>query len=144
MYALQTRETLMFYSLLADVVVGVHVLYVGFVVLGELAIWLGLVCGWKWARNPWFRWIHLILMAIVGTEAVLNITCPLTRWEAQLRALGGQETDGTSFMGRLLHDLIFIDAPEWFLTSLHITFTLVVLLTFVLAPPRRRPKPAPA
>lgn len=126
------------YGLLADAIVGVHVAYVSYVVLGQLLIWLGLALRWRWVRNPWFRWTHLIAIGIVGGEAILDIECPLTRWERYFRALAGQEVSGESFVGRLLHDLIFVDWPPWVINSLHIAFTLVMLATFVLAPPRRR------
>jgi len=126
------------YGILADVMVAIHVAYVSYVVLGQLAIWLGLVLCWPWVRNPWFRWSHLIMIAIVGGEAVLGIECPLTRWERELRLLAGQATSGESFMGRLMHNLIFVSWPEWVINSLHVGFALLVLATFVLAPPRRR------
>ena len=126
------------YSLIADAIVAVHVAYVSYVVLGQLLIWLGLAMRWRWVRNPWFRWTHLIMMVIVGGEAMLDIECPLTRWERQFRKLAGQEASGTSFLGRLLHDLIFVNWPPPVINGLHIAFALVVLATFVLAPPRQR------
>jgi hypothetical protein len=125
------------YGLLADVLVAIHVAYVSYVVFGQLLIWLGLLLRWSWVRNPWFRWTHLIMILIVGAEAVLDIECPLTRWERNCRDLAGQATSGESFVGRLLHNLIFVDWSPWVLNALHIAFALVVLGTFVLAPPRR-------
>jgi hypothetical protein len=135
----------LFYSLLADVVVGVHVLYVSFVVLGQILIWVGLPLRWRWVRNPWFRRFHLVMMTVVGVEAVFDITCPLTRWEADLRRLAGQAASAESFLGRMLHDLIFVNVSPNVLAGLHVTFAVVVLATFVLAPPRsfRRPRVAP-
>jgi hypothetical protein len=126
----------LFYSILADVVVAVHVGYVSFVVLGQLAILAGLVRGWSWVRNPWFRWVHLLMMTVVGLEAVLGIVCPLTSLESSLRHAAGEQVSDTSFLGRLLHDLIFIPVPPAAITALHVSFALVVLGTFVLAPPR--------
>ena len=133
----------MFYHLLADFVVAVHVAYVGYVVLGQLAVLAGLVFRWKWIRNPWFRWTHLLMMSVVGLEAVLGIVCPLTAWEADLRRMAGEVAAEGSFLGRLLHGLIFINAPPWAIEALHISFALVVIGTFVLAPPRSFRKPPP-
>src|SRR5215471_11505426 len=99
----------MFYSFLADLLVGLHVGYVGFVVVGQLLIWRGLALGWRWVRNPWFRMTHLLAMVIVGFEAVCQIDCPLTVWEGSLRRLAGQHVGEGSFLGRLLHNLIFYD-----------------------------------
>ena len=129
---------MMAYSLLADAIVAVHVAYVSYVVLGQLLIWLGLAMRWSWIRNRWFRWTHLLMIGIVGAEALLNIECPLTRWERYFRALAGEQVSEASFVGRLLHNLIFVDWPPWTIDCLHVFFALVVLATFVLAPPRRR------
>lgn len=132
----------MVYGLLADLVVAFHVAYVSYVVLGQLLIWLGLLLRWSWVRNRWFRWSHLLMILIVGGEAALDIECPLTRWERGLREAAGQAVSGESFVGRLLHELIFVDWPPWVVNGLHIVFALVVLGTFVLAPPRRSLTPA--
>lgn len=78
------------------------------------------------------------MIVIVGVEAVLNIECPLTNWEGHFRQLAGQEVSGESFVGRLLHNLIFVDWPPWVIDTSHVVFALLVLATFVLAPPRRR------
>jgi hypothetical protein len=129
-------ESLLFYHILADLVVAFHVAYVGYVVLGQLAILLGVLLRWKWIRNPWFRWTHLIMMSIVGFEAAASITCPLTTWETQLRRLANEGAPEGSFVGRLLDSVIFINAPDWAIEAGHIAFALLVIATFVLAPPR--------
>lgn len=125
------------YSLIANAIVALHVAYVSYVVLGQMLIWLGLAFRWLWVRNPWFRWTHLLMIVIVGAEAMLDIECPLTRWERHFRELAGQEVSGTSFVGRLLHNLIFVDWSPWVINGLHVSFALVVLATFLLAPPRQ-------
>ena len=128
----------MWYSFLADAVVAIHVGYVGYVVVGQLLIWLGLLFRWSWVRNPWFRWTHLVAILLVAGEAVFNITCPLTGWEADLRRLAGQAVDDSTFVGRLLDSVLFLDLPSWAFPILHIGFAVLVLGTFVLAPPRRK------
>ncbi len=128
----------MWYGLLADVVVAIHVGYVSYVVIGQLAIFAGVVLRWQWIRNVWFRLTHLVAISIVAFEAIMNITCPLTNWENQLRAAAGQPVSGETFVGRLLHNLLFYSWPPWVFTSLYITFALLVLATFVFAPPRWR------
>jgi hypothetical protein len=125
-----------FYGYLADVVVIGHAAYVSYVVFGQLAILIGLLRGWRWVRNPWFRWTHLVMICIVALEALWDIACPLTTWEDSLRAAAGQTVQEGTFMGRLVHGLIFYTAPPWAFTTLYVGFALLVLLTFVLAPPR--------
>ena len=128
----------MIYGYLADGVVALHVGYIGFVLLGQLAIVVGACRKWQWVRNPWFRTLHLLAIAFVVYECVYDIRCPLTVWEEQLRAMTGQTFDGSdTFMGRLLHDLMFIDnKPEIFFTTMYVGMLAVVVQGFVMYPPR--------
>ena len=134
------RLVVMSHSFLADLIVAIHVGYVSFVVLGLLAVLLGAVLGWGWVRNRWFRLLHCLAIVFVALEAIGGMPCPLTVWEDQLRRAAGQTvTDGT-FIGRLLHNLIFFEWPPWVFTSIYIGFAGLVLLTLWLVPPVwRRP-----
>ncbi len=133
------------YGYLADVVVGLHLAYVAYVLLGQVFIvaagTLKLQCG----RNPWFRWTHIAAIAIVAYEAVQGIRCPLSTWEEELRALGGATAaaDGETFMARIFHNLLFVDQyfpngtpPEGFFTTAYIAVFLIVIQAFLLYPPR--------
>jgi hypothetical protein len=128
----------MVYRVLADLVVAVHSAYVAFVVVGFVLILLGVLFRWPWVRHFWFRVAHLVAIAVVAGEAVLGVECPLTTLEQHLRNLGGEPTRGGTFVGNLLHDLIFIQAPPWAYTAAYVALALVVAATFALAPPRGR------
>jgi hypothetical protein len=133
----------MFYRVLADVLSAIHLGLMLYVVVGQLAILLGIVFRWRWIRNPWFRWTHLAAILTVAAEAVLYIDCPLTNWEDALRALANEKVDQRSFTARVVHALLFPNLPNVdyeFLTYSYYGFALLVLVTFVLAPPGR---PAP-
>ena len=127
------------YAFWADVIVALHAAYVGFVVIGELTIVVGALCGWRWVRNPWFRLVHLAMIAIVAYEAIYHINCPLTDWEYDLRSLAGQATGTETFMGRIVH-LLFLDGDNpwdpWVYEALHLGFGALVLGTLLLVPPR--------
>ena len=125
------------YRLLADLVVFAHFAYVLFVVLGLVAILVGLAMRRAWARNFWFRSIHLGMIVVVVLEAILGITCPLTTLENALRRLGGQEPDALGFIDRWLHAIMFFRAPAWVFAVLYAAFGAAVLATFLIAPPRR-------
>ena len=127
----------MTYQLLADLIVAIHSGYVAFVLVGQLLILVGVWRGWRWVRNWWFRVAHLVAISIVALEAVFDVACPLTTWEQQLRAAAGQEVSRGTFIGDLLHNLIFVDAPPWAFTLAYVAFALLVIATFVFAPPRR-------
>ena len=136
------------YGVLADLLVFVHLLYVGYVVLGQAAIILAASCRWEWGRNRWFRLTHLLAIGVVVVEAVMNWPCPLTVWEHQLRQLAGQPFDGSAtFMGRLFHNLLFVDQyfeggrpPEAFFTTLYAATLVVVVQGLLLYPPRLFPR----
>jgi hypothetical protein len=127
----------MWYGLLADVVVFAHVAYIAYVVLGQVAIWLGLLLRRQWARSFWFRVTHLLAIAVVALEAAMGWTCPLTTWEDHFRVLAGQTARTGSFMVRLVHDLIFFNCEEWVFDTMHVATCALVLATFILWPPRR-------
>ena len=131
----------MWYAVLADAVVALHLGYVSFVVLGLLAIWVGFLLKWSWVRNLWFRLAHLTTIGLVAVEATFNIDCPMTVWESNLRQAAGQEVQEGTFVGRLLHEMLFYDAEPWILHSIHVGFLLLVVATLFAAPPRwRRPQ----
>ena len=125
-------------SVLADAIVVVHAVFVGFVVLGQVVILIGLWRSWGWVRNRWFRGAHLLAILFVALETVAGLNCPLTVWEDQLRKAAGQKVEEGTFIGRWLHALIFYDFPSWVFTSAYVAFAVLVLATFLLAPPRWR------
>ena len=128
----------LFDRVLADAVVVVHAGYVSFVVFGQLAILIGWLLGWKWIRNVPFRLAHLVAILVVVLEAWCGITCPLTTWEQRLRERAGEATDQGDFIARWLHQVLFYDFPPWVFTACYSAFGAIVVLTLVLAPPKRK------
>jgi len=122
------------YRLLADVVVGIHALYVGFVVFGLVAILLGRATGWRWVRNPYFRIVHLAAIGFVCAESLFGIDCPLTTLENGLRFAGGQRGYGADFIGYWLDRLIFYYVPPRVFMVIYLAFGLLVLSSFWLVP----------
>jgi hypothetical protein len=118
---------------LADAVLVVHAAFVLFVVGGLVATWLGLAFGWRYARNPWFRGLHLAAIAFVVLESILGFVCPLTAWEDALR---GERTDA-GFIQRWIHAWLFWRAPTWVFTSAYVAFGALVAATWWRWPPRR-------
>ena len=125
------------YRLLADLVVLAHFAYVLFVVFGLVVILIGLAGRRSWARNFWFRSVHLGMILIVVLESIFGIACPLTTLESRFRRLGGQQPQATDFVERWLHAIMFFRAPPWVFATLYVAFGAAVLSTFLLAPPRR-------
>jgi polyferredoxin len=124
------------YRFLADVVLAIHFAYVAFVVLGLVAILLGIVLRWQWVRNFWFRAVHFFMIAIVVAESLWGVLCPLTEWENHLRELAGDASEPGSFIARWMDKILFVDLSHSALVVCYCVFGLVVLITLILAPPR--------
>lgn len=125
-----------FYRITADAIVIAHLAYVAVVVLGLVVTWIGIAFKQNWARNPWWRIGHLTMILIVVFETWANITCPLTTWEQQLRVLGQQETVEGDFIANFIHRWLFYDFPTWVFTTGYTAFGLLVLASFIFAPPK--------
>jgi hypothetical protein len=124
--------------LLADITAIIHLGYVVFVILGFILILMGIALRWKWVRNLLFRIAHLAAIAGVALEAILGINCPLTVLEFSLRYGVSPAGRRVSFVGELIHSILYYDAPTWVFTIIYAGFALLVALTFVMAPPNRR------
>jgi polyferredoxin len=125
--------------LVADVLLVVHFAIAAFIVGGLVVVWLGAALswfgvGWRWVRNPWFRYLHLAAILFVAGEALIGMACPLTVWEDALR--GGARAD--SFVGRWVRQLLFYQAPEWIFTAAYAAWAAASALTLVLVPPTRK------
>ncbi len=128
------------FRIAADLVVVLHMAYVLVVVFGLPAIGWGIARKHEWVRNIWLRGGHLAMIVIVVGEAWAGMTCPLTTWEHQLREAAGQQSYRGAFLANLVHDWLFYDAEPWVFAILYTLFGLLVVGTFVLAPPRWRAK----
>ena len=124
------------YTMLADAVVVVHAAYVAFVVGGLFAIVIGAAMGWRWTRSFSFRVAHLAAIALVCIESIVGVMCPLTSLEDWMRQRGGAATYPGDFVGYWAHRLIFYDFPPWMFTTAYIAFAVLVVITFILLPPR--------
>jgi hypothetical protein len=124
------------YRALADVVLAVHFAYVIGVVFGLLAILIGLALRRGWARNFWLRMTHLAMIGVVVVQAWLGVTCPLTVLERRLRVAGGQAVSDLDFIEYWVHRVMFFRAPAYVFIACYTAFGLVVLATFLFAPPR--------
>jgi hypothetical protein len=119
------------YSLLADVVLVAHFLFVSFVVGGLLARLAGLAAGWAWVRSALFRRAHLGAVAIVVIQAWFGLICPLTRWESALRARAGQAPYDETFIQFWLHRALFYQAEPWVFTLVYTVFGAAVLAAWL-------------
>lgn len=120
-------------ELLANVILVVHAAFILFVIGGLAATWIGAAMGLAFARNPWFRGLHLAAIGFVVAESLLGIMCPLTLWEDALR--GSRSAQG--FIERWVHAWLFYAWPPWVFTAIYVAFGSLVALTWWRFPPRR-------
>ena len=124
------------YSLLADLIVAFHLVYVVCVISGLFAVLLGGALRLRFVRNFWFRAIHLAMILVVVVEALSGISCPLTELEYDLRIAAGQhDAANVSFVARLIHRIIFYDFPPVVFTAAYCLFGALVLVSWFLVPP---------
>ena len=129
------------YLILADLVLLLHVLFVVFVVVALLLIIVGGFRHWLWVRNRWFRIIHLAGIIVVVAQSWAGLLCPLTNLEMWLRReAGGVQYDG-SFMRYWLERFLYYDAPWWVFVMAYTGFGLLVIVTWVGFPPRKKVGP---
>lgn len=124
------------YALLADAVLGVHVGFVAFVVIGLLAILAGGIRGWAWVRRPAFRIAHLAAIALVALQAWVGRICPLTILENELRRRAGESVYSGTFVGHWMEALLYYDAPMWVFTTIYTAFGGLVVAAWVFVRPR--------
>ena len=123
-------------SFWADVIVFLHVCFVSFVVLAVPAILIGGLMKAAWIRNSWFRNIHLLMIAIVVVESLTGFICPLTTWENQLRIAAGEQGYTRSFIGEMLHSILFYDCQPAIFTMAYSIFGALVAGLYLIFPPR--------
>jgi hypothetical protein len=130
------------YVRLADLVVTVHLGLVIATLLLLALLPVGALRGWRWTRNFWLRLAQLLVIEIVAGQALVGLECPLTTLERNLR--GGTDQlfnlEGASAVGRVCSGVLYfpvkIDAPRWSVTTGYATFGGLVLLAWLLLPPR--------
>ena len=109
----------MLYSILADIVVAIHFLFILFVVLGALFVL-------KW---PWVIYLHLPAAAWGALIMFMGWICPLTPLENRLRISAGEAGYSGGFIDQYLMPVIY---PAGLTREMQIWLGLAVILLNVL------------
>jgi len=126
-------------SLLADIILVVHFLFIAFVVGGQGCILVGAFRRWAWVRRRGFRVVHVVAIAIVAAQAWAGMVCPLTIWESVFRGAAGEIAYPGTFVGYWLSKLVYFDAPQWVFTTTYTLFGLTVFASWFIVKPVKRP-----
>jgi len=127
----------LFYLIVADVILLIHVLFVFFVVFGLLLILAGKIFTWGWVYNFKFRIAHLVAIGVVVLQSWLGAICPLTVWEMNLRARAGDSVYEGSFIAHWMQRLLYYRAEEWVFILLYTLFAVLVVASWYWVRPRR-------
>jgi polyferredoxin len=120
------------YLLLADAILVIHFLLVGFVVSGMLSIVVGRLIGWAWIHSCIFRVSHVIVIGIVVAQAWLGRLCPLTILENFLRVRAGGAGRSETFVSYWLHRVLFYTTEPWVFVAIYTVFGGLVLVFLVI------------
>lgn len=124
-----------FYLLLADAVLTLHFSIVVFVIGGLVLTITGNLRAWRWVNALWFRFAHLLAIAVVVAQAWFGATCPLTSLEMWLRVNARATTYSGTFIEHWLHRFVYHEAPAWVFTLGYSIFGLLVAATWWRFPP---------
>jgi len=103
------------FSAVADAVVVVHLLFIGFVVFGSFLTW----------RWPKIAWVHLPVAVYGALVEFIGFTCPLTPLENYLRHRAGE----TGYHGGFVaHYLVRVIYPPGLTRSMQAGLGVLVLL----------------
>ncbi len=124
-------------SLLAGLVLTFHVGVILFNLFGLIAIPLGGWRGWAFVRVFWWRALHLVILALVAVQAVLQQACFLTLWQGALQRYAGEAASDMPLIERWVNRLVFWPLPLRFFAALYVAVCAYTLLLWWLVPPRR-------
>ena len=107
----------MVWKILADIVMGLHLLLMVLALVYVVLLTLGFFKGQQWARFVCYGLIGLAIY--VGVVSFTGLSCPLTEAEYALRRLydhSGSWIRSRSLLGTVLFNITGIDIPEFVFT----------------------------
>lgn len=127
----------MFYRILADAIMVVHLAWIIFMLWGFVLTIRGLFHP-KFFERWLFRTVHLLGILFVVTLEILGRYCPLTLWENALRTHYNPETDYPgSFIIKQIEQMIYPDVSPLVVIIPTILLAAFTLAVFVLKPPAK-------
>lgn len=121
----------------AEGVLAVHLLIIGFNLFGLIVVPLGGWLSWRFVRLFWWRALHLASLMIVALQALAGRACILTLLQD---ALSGRR-EAPLIMG-WINRIIFWPLPLWVFSTFYVLILGFALALWWLVPPKRTPRSA--
>ena len=127
----------MFYRILADLIMVIHLAWILFMLWGFVLTIRGFFYP-KFFDRWIFRTVHLLGILFVVTLEILGKYCPLTLWENALRSHYNPETDYPgSFIVKQIEQMIYPDVPPLVVIIPAILIAAFTLAAYILKPPAK-------
>ncbi len=110
----------MFYRLLADFVLILHLCFVIFAIFGGFLV----------LRRRSMMWLHLPALFWGIIVQVFALTCPLTEFENKFRSLGGEADYSGGFIDYYVSLILYFPAGYWFHFALGFCLFMINLLIY--------------
>lgn len=123
---------------LAETVLAAHLAIILFNLFGLVAVPLGAARGWRFVHGPWWRVLHLAMLAAVAGQAVVGRACILTVWQYDLA--GGAATP-TPLIAGWIDRIVYWPLPLWVFAVLYVLIFGYAVALLWLVPLRRHRRP---
>ena len=118
-------------TLIADLLLFIHFGLATFITIGFFIIPIGYRLGWNLIRKRSLRLLHLSLMGVITTEAIVGLTCPLTVLENMFRDVDYS----SSFITHWVAQILYWDLPRQVFVFLYCMCLGWVLILWRICPP---------
>lgn len=121
----------------ATLILLAHLAVVAFNVFGLVAIPLGKWLDWPFVRGFWWRFAHMLSLAVVALQAVLGRACFLTIWESALRT-SADSSEPPPMLATWINSVLYWPLPLWVFAAGYVAVLLYALMLWRWVPPRIR------
>jgi len=121
----------------ATLILLAHLAVVAFNVFGLVAIPIGKWLRWDFVRGFWWRFAHVLSLAVVALQAVLGRACFLTIWQNALRTDAGP-SDVPPMIATWINSVLYWSLPLWMFAAGYVAVLLYALMLWRWVPPRIR------
>jgi|SRR5215470_18089263 hypothetical protein len=121
----------------ATLILLLHLAIVAFNLFGLVVIPVGKWLGWSFVREFWWRFAHVLSLAVVALQAVLGRACFLTIWQAALSAKV-DAAEPAPLIATWINGVLYWPLPLWAFAAGYVGVLLYALQLWRWVPPRLR------